>query len=87
MNEDIEKNLENEITTLIYEGKRIQAIKIYRDSTSKGLKESKEYVDRLSMELYERYPDRFAVKPSASTGCMTAIVFPGLIGLAGWIFW
>jgi len=86
MNQDIDKTVEDEITSLIYEGKKIQAIKIYRNATFKGLKESKEFVDQLSMELYEKYPDRFTVKPSASSGCGTAILFLGLIGLVFWFF-
>jgi hypothetical protein len=86
MNQDIEKSVEDEIILLIYEGKKIQAIKAYRNATFKGLKESKEYIDQLSMELYEKYPDRFAVIPSSSAGCGTSILILGLVGLAFWIF-
>jgi hypothetical protein len=86
MNDVIEKSVEDEIASLIYEGKKIQAIKTYRKATFKGLKESKEYVDRLSMELYEKNPGRFTVKPSASSGCGTAVFFLGMIGLAFRIF-
>jgi len=84
MSQDIEKTVQDEITSLIYEGKKIQAIKVYRNATFKGLKESKDYVDQLSMELYEKYPERFTEKPSKSAGCGTAIFFLGLIGLALW---
>jgi len=86
MSQDIEINVEEEISSLIYEGKKIQAIKAYRNATFKGLKESKEYVDRLSMELYEKNPARFTVAPTKSAGCGTAIFSLGLIGLAYWFF-
>lgn len=86
MSEDIEKNVEDEMISLIYEGKKIQAIKLFRSATTKGLKESKDYVDRLSMELYEKNPARFTVDPTKSTGCGTAIFFLGLIGMAFWFF-
>jgi len=86
MSEDIEQTVLDEITSLIYEGKKIQAIKAYRNATFKGLKESKDFVDRLSMELYEKNPARFRVEPSKSAGCGTAIFFLGLIGLAFWFF-
>jgi hypothetical protein len=86
MSEEIDKTVEDEITSLLYEGKKIQAIKVYRNATFKGLKESKDFVDKLSMELYEKNPERFSVDPTASKGCGTAIFFLGLIGLAFWIF-
>lgn len=86
MSEDIEKTVLDEIESLIYEGKKIQAIKAYRKATFKGLKESKEYVDRLSMELYEKNPGRFTVAPTKSAGCGMAIFFLGIIGLALWFF-
>ncbi|EPD56180.1 MULTISPECIES: ribosomal protein L7/L12 [Streptomyces] len=36
-----------EIDALLREGKKIQAIKVYREATGAGLKEAKEAVDRL----------------------------------------
>lgn len=39
---------EEEVKRLISEGKKIQAIKKYRETTGLGLKEAKEYVDTLS---------------------------------------
>lgn len=85
MAEEIDKITEDQITSLIYEGKKIQAIKVYRNATFKGLKESKDFVDQLSMELYEKYPERFTVEPSTSSGC-SAVLFLGLLGLAYWFF-
>lgn len=86
MSEEIDKTVEDEITSLIYEGKKIQAIKVYRGATFKGLKESKDFVDQLSMELYEKHPERFSVDPTTSKGCGTAVFFLGLVGLAFWFF-
>jgi hypothetical protein len=84
MSEEIDKTVEDEITSLIFEGKKIQAIKLYRNATFKGLKESKDVIDKLSLELYEKNPERFSVDPTASKGCGTAIFFLGLICLAFW---
>lgn len=39
------------IADLIREGKKIEAIKLLRDTTGIGLKEAKEEVDRLSIEM------------------------------------
>ncbi|MFB7502854.1 ribosomal protein L7/L12 [Streptomyces broussonetiae] len=37
----------DEVLALVREGKKIHAIKVYRESTGAGLKEAKEAVDRL----------------------------------------
>ncbi|PKW11120.1 Ribosomal protein L7/L12 C-terminal domain-containing protein [Streptomyces sp. 1222.5] len=37
----------DEVTALVREGKKIHAIKVYRETTGAGLKEAKEAVDRL----------------------------------------
>lgn len=43
----------NELIGLIRAGNKIEAIKRYRAATNMGLKESKEYVDKLAMTLGE----------------------------------
>lgn len=37
----------DEVNALVREGKKIQAIKVYREATGAGLKEAKEAVERL----------------------------------------
>ncbi|ANP49152.1 ribosomal protein L7/L12 [Streptomyces griseochromogenes] len=37
----------DEVNALVREGKKIQAIKVYREDTGAGLKEAKEAIDRL----------------------------------------
>jgi len=46
-----EPSVDDEIIKLIEDGKKIKAIKIYRQTTGLGLKESKEYIDMLSKKL------------------------------------
>ncbi|WBO66058.1 ribosomal protein L7/L12 [Streptomyces camelliae] len=41
----------DEVAALVREGKKIQAIKVYRESTGAGLKEAKEAVDRLGQPV------------------------------------
>ena len=84
--DNIEKSVEGEIESLIYQGKKIQAIKVFRNATFQGLKESKDYVDKLTLELYEKNPGRFAQDPTRATGCGTAALMLGLVGLAFWLF-
>ncbi len=41
------ENIDDELKNLIKEGKKVKAIKRYREVTGFGLKESKEYIDSL----------------------------------------
>lgn len=86
VDQPVDKEIEDEIESLIYQGKKIQAIKVFRSATFRGLKESKDYVDKLSMELWEKNPGRFAKDPTRASGCGTALFFLGLIGLGVWFF-
>ena len=66
------------ITDCLLAGRKIEAIKIYREATGVGLKEAKEAIDALAASLREKYPDRF---PAAKAGC-GAMIAAGLFVLA-----
>ncbi|MCA8983785.1 MAG: hypothetical protein R3C12_21375 [Planctomycetaceae bacterium] len=51
----------------LLEGQQIQAIKLYRDATGAGLRESKEFIDALLPQLKEQHPEQFA--KHSGTGC------------------
>jgi ribosomal protein L7/L12 len=44
---DLEPDLQNQIRTLMGRGRKIEAIKLYREATNSGLKDSKELVESL----------------------------------------
>lgn len=46
----VTEDIKDELKSLISEGKNVKAIKKYRMLTGLGLKEAKEYVDRVSTE-------------------------------------
>lgn len=71
----------DDINEAIFAGRKIEAIKIYRDATDEGLLEAKEFIDLLSTRLREKYPDRM---PAPSVGCGMAVLM--LVG-AGSILW
>lgn len=50
VNEETE-NIDEELKVFISEGKMVKAVKRYREATGLGLKEAKEYVDRLKDRL------------------------------------
>jgi ribosomal protein L7/L12 len=49
-----ETPVDDEIKNLVVEGKKIKAIKMYRQATGLGLKEAKENIDLLSEKLKNR---------------------------------
>ena len=54
----------------IYGGRKIEAIKLVREAAGCGLKEAKEFVEKLAAELYAKEPQKFAAAPSAKSGCV-----------------
>ena len=61
-----------EIQKCLFERSKIQAIKLYKEATGEGLKESKEAVERLDAELKSKFPERYKVGPKAA-GCMSVL--------------
>ena len=54
-------------------GKKIQAIKLYRDLTGEGLKESKDAIEELEQSLRASHPEKFAKgKSGGGEGCLGA---------------
>lgn len=67
------------LAEMIMKGRKIEAIKFYREATGEGLKEAKEDVETLEREMREKYPEDF---PEKKGGCAGIIVF-GLISILG----
>jgi ribosomal protein L7/L12 len=61
----------------IYAGKKIQAIKLYREASGVGLKEAKDAVEERQRELEKESPGRFAQK----SGCMSILLLAGGAGV------
>jgi len=49
----------------LFAGRKINAIKLYREATNVGLKEAKDAVEAMADELYQRSPERFTRDPKA----------------------
>ena len=67
-----------EVEGLLREGKKIEAIKIYRERTGYGLKEAKDAVEEIEKEILPTIPRE------ARQGCMSVFVLV-LIGI-GFLF-
>ena len=75
----------NEIQAAIFAGRKIPAIKVVRTATGMGLKQAKDLVESLELELRQTQPVKFTAP--AAKGCGTtvfaiAVVFAALIGVA-----
>ncbi len=62
-----------QISDALYAGRKIEAIKLYREASGKDLKDSKEFVESLESKLREETPDKFAHPPGKS-GCLVVLV-------------
>lgn len=73
----------DEIAELIFAGRKIEAIKRYREITGEGLREAKAYVETLTNQLQAESPERFTAK-SASGCAYVFLLFAVLTGLSYW---
>ncbi len=64
------------IADALLAGRKIEAIKLYRTETGQGLKESKEFIEHLTDELKQEFPDKFKAN---AKGCMIFLAI-GLLG-------
>ena len=73
---------DEQIATLsecIFQGRKIEAIKLYRGMTGLGLKEAKDAVEGLEKSLRASAPDKF-VAGAQGKGCLGVVVVGLLCG-------
>ena len=75
-NSNLSEETRGLILDAILSNRKIDAIKLYREGTGYGLKESKEYIDDLTSELAKEHPE--LIKQN-SNGCSSAIILLALI--------
>jgi hypothetical protein len=63
----------------LFAGRKIQAIKLYRQAAGVDLKNAKDAMDAYERKLREQAPDRFTAPP-AKAGCVSVILlFVGIL--------
>jgi hypothetical protein len=77
----------NAIADALRAGNKIEAIKLHREATGLGLKESKDEIEAIETGLRAKFPDQFPAKPAGKGGCLGLIVFGLATGLAGLGWW
>lgn len=75
------------LSACVFQGRKIEAIKLYREMTGLGLKEAKDAVEQLEQSLRASSPDKFAAGPQ-SKGCLGVVVVGLLLcGLGAGAYW
>ncbi len=78
----------NAIAAALRAGNKIEAIKLHREATGLGLKESKDEVEEIEAGLREKFPDQFPAKAAGGKGgCLGLVVFGLATSLAGLGWW
>ncbi len=77
----------NAIADALRAGNMIDAIKLHREATGLGLKESKEAIEGIEADLRAEFPDQFPAKPAGKGGCLGLVVFGLAAALAGVGWW
>jgi hypothetical protein len=83
MSTELPQGVIEEIRAAIFAGKKIQAIKVYRTAANTGLKEAKEFIERLTERLYEESPDEFSSAPGG-VGCAGVLLIGAVVFVAGY---
>lgn len=80
MNDKLSSEKTDLIKDALVSGNKIKAIKLYREFTGVGLKESKDFIDNLISDLIESEPEKYGrLSSSQGFGCRSTAVF--LVGL------
>lgn len=60
------------IIDALYGGRKIEAIKLYREATGAELVDAKNFVEKLEAELRAQHPDKFK-SPPGGKGCAAGV--------------
>ena len=85
---ELTDDVRQQIPNALMAGRKIEAIKLYREATGKGLKDGKDFIDRLVEKLAERDPE-LAERDSElledhRSGCLPVIALM-IRGLSYWV--
>ncbi len=81
MPHDISDSDREQIIDALVAGRKIDAIKTYRQATDSGLAEAKEFIERLESRLREETPEKFTA--TSRQGCGTSVLIVIVAALLG----
>lgn len=74
MSDQLTKEQTQEIVDSLAAGRQLEAIKLYRVTTGKGLKEAKDFIDALIPRLIEQDPEKYGALARRGAGCTSAMI-------------
>jgi len=74
MSDELTDDLIEEVADALASGSKIQAIKLYREATGKGLANAKQFIDALIPMLKEQDPERFQHLSDKASGCASVLL-------------
>lgn len=80
--ENIKSETWKEIERLISSERKIEAIKLYREATGQGLKESKDFIDDAFEQINKENPYKIGPKKS---GCGTTILLFSILPVLAYL--
>jgi ribosomal protein L7/L12 len=72
------------INAEIFGGRKIEAIKLYREATGSQLVEAKQVVEQIESDLRQREPNKF-VHSTGKSGCMSVVAVLALLVSAAFV--
>lgn len=79
-----------EILNAIQNNRKIEAVKLYREVTGVGLKDSKEFIEELTEQLLRENPNaiQYSSADSSSAGCGASVIVlcASVLGILWWQF-
>lgn len=81
MSNEINPEAIQQIANEIFSGRKIQAIKLYREHSGTDLKAAKDFVESMEAELRAKQPGKFTAPP-AGKGCLGMLAVLGVGALA-----
>ena len=80
MESDLSDEQWEQIDAELFAGRKVGAIKLFREFTGVDLVTAKEFIDKYQGDLFEKLPDRF--EKTTSQGCLSVIILAMMIAIA-----
>ncbi len=77
--EDLPEPIQAPVKEAIIQGRKIEAIKLYRETTNSDLKDAKEAIESITEELLKSNPE---LKIQKASGCASVIILTFVLGSA-----
>jgi hypothetical protein len=81
---ELTEQKQQEIEAAVLGGKKLEAIKLYREASGLGLKEAKDWVEELERQLRFKQPEKFSALPKKA-GCF-GMVMATAVALSATVF-